>query len=360
MTLTDLKNEIVLKAAIVLAVIFSLTGCGGKSTTGTGTTPPPPAAAKSIYVIQNSLTFPITPGSILQFSTATSGNVTPENTIIPPLAGDDLQGLATDAQGNLYVSTRTQTEATTELLEYSPGANGTATPTRSIPSNSTTMMWAPDGLAISPTGQIIVGEDNGGIATYSPTANGTVAPEYYILGEYEIGGGLSPVNAAQDVAVDASGKLYVFNWNQSQNYLAPIDIFSADATGNVAPIGTIGGTGTGLEAGNIGGIATDSSGNFYISTTGPSGGTIKVFTPTATGDVAPIRTISGTSTQLGALGGIKIDAVGNIFVISTDEYGQNPTVLRFPASATGNVAPTLVITSSAWTYPDDYFSLAVY
>jgi sugar lactone lactonase YvrE len=360
MTLVDLKNEIALKAAIVLAVIFSLTGCGGNSSTGKGSPPPPPAAAKNIYVIQNSLTFPITPGSVLQFSTATSGNIAPENTIIPPDAGDDLQGLTTDAQGNLYVSTRTQTQATTALLEYSPGANGTATPIRNIPSNNTTMMFAPDGLAISPTGQIIVGEDSGAIATYSANANGDVAPEYFILGPFQISNPLSPVNAAQDVAMSASGDLYVFNWNDSFNTIAPIDIFAADATGNVAPIGTIGGSLTGLSAGNIGGIAIDSTGNVYISTSSANGGVIKVFAPTANGNVAPIRTISGSSTQLGTLGGIQLDAVGNIYVISTDEHGENPTVLRFPASASGNVAPTLTITSSAWTYPDDYFSLAVY
>jgi hypothetical protein len=356
MSLANLKNEIALKAAVVLAVIFSLTGCGGKSSTGV--TPPPPAAAKSIYVIQNSLTFPITPGSILQFSTATSGNIAPENTIIPPLAGDDLQGLATDAQGNLYVSTRTQTEATTELLEYSPGANGTATPTRNIPSNDTTMMFAPDGLAISPTGQIIVGEDNGGVATYSSTANGSVAPEYYILGQFETGGGLSRLNSAEQVAVTPSGDIYVFNWGESG--AAPVEIFSGTATGNVGPIGLLSGALTGLSAFNVGGIAADSTGNVYIATSTTHGGQIEVFAPGAFGDIAPIRIIGGSSTQLNYLGGIQIDAVGNIYVISVTETGQNPTVLRFPASASGNIAPTLTITSSAWTYPDDYFSLAVY
>lgn len=362
MTLSDRKNEIVLKAAIVLAAIVSLAGCGGKSATSGGgggnPPPPPPTAAKSIYVIQNSLTFPITPGSILQFSTAASGNITPENTITPPAAGDDLQGLATDSDGNLYVSTRTQTAATTALLEYAPGAGGTPTPTRSIPSNNTTMMWAPDGLAISPTGQIIVGEDNGGVATYSSTANGSVAPEYYILGQFETGGGLSLLNSAEEVAVGSSGELYVYNWGEIG--AEPIEVFAATANGNVAPIGSLGGPLTGLAAENIGGIATDSTGNVYISTSTVNGGVIEIFAPGVFGNVAPIHTISGTATQLGYLGGIQLDAVGNIYVVSTTSTGQDPTVLKFPAAATGNVAPTLTITSSAWTYPDDYFSLAVY
>jgi len=358
MRLSESKPDTVLKIAVCLAVIGSLVGCSSDSSSMSGGGKTTPSAAKSIYVIQNSLTFPLTPGSILQFSTAASGSIAPENTIIPPLAGDDLQGLATDTEGNLYVATRTQTAATTALLEYSPGANGTATPIRSIPSNNTTMMWAPDGLAISSTGQIIVGEDNGGVATYSATANGNVAPEYYILGEYETGGGLSPVNAAQAVAVGPSDEIYVFNWNQTA--AVPIVIFSGTATGNVAPIGSLGGPLTGLDAFNVGGIAIDSTGNVYIATTDVDGGKIEVFAPGVFGNVAPLRTIFGSSTQLGNLGGIQLDAVGNIYVISTTNTGQNPTVLRFPAAASGNVAPTLTITSSMWTYPDDYFSLAVY
>jgi len=350
-----------LKIAVCLAAIGSLVGCNGGSSMsggggGGGTTTP--TAAKSIYVIQNSLTFPITPGSILQFSTAASGSISPENIITPPATSDDFQGLATDADGNVYVSTRTQTVAT--LLEYAPGASGSATPISTIPSNSTTELYAPDGIAISPTGQIIVGEDSGAIVTYSANANGDAAPEYFIVGPFQINNPLSPVFAAQDVAVGASGKLYVFNWNESFNTIAPIDIFAAGATGNVAPVATIGGALTGLTAGNIGGIATDSSGNVYISTSSVNGGIIKVFAPTATGNVAPIRTISGSDTQLGTLGGIQLDAVGNIYVVSTTDTGENPTVLRFAASASGNVAPTLSITSSVWTYPDDYFSLAVH
>ncbi|MGA7341639.1 MAG: hypothetical protein WBE72_15850 [Terracidiphilus sp.] len=350
----DLKNEIALKVALALAVIASLAGCGGRgsSTGGNGGGTTTPAAAKNIYVIQNSLTFPLTPGSILQFSATTSGSVSPQNTIIPPAAGDDLQGLATDAQGNVYVATRTQSAST--LLEYAPGANSTATPIRSIPGNNTTMMWNPDGLAISSSGQIVVGQDNGGVATYSPAANGNVAPEYYILGAYQIGGGLSTLNAAEEVA-ESSGNLYVFNWGVAG---PPIAIFSATASGNVAPTGTIGGSLTGLSS--VGGVATDSAGNVYITTTGAGGGKIEVFAPTATGNVAPIRTISSSELQFQALGGIALDAVGNIYVISTTDTGQDPAVLEFSASASGNVQPILTITSSVWTYPDDYFSLAVY
>jgi hypothetical protein len=349
------KSELILKIAVCLTMISSLVGCSGGSGSSVGGGIKTPSAAKNIYVIQNSLTFPLTPGSVLQFSATASGSISPQNTITAP-AGNDFQGLATDAEGNLYVAANSQTTST--LLEYSPGANGSATPIRSIPSNNTTRMWNPDGLAISPTGQVIVGEDNGGVATYSASANGSVAPDYYILGAAQTGGGLSTLNAAQDVAVGSAGNLYVFNW-QDIAAAPAIDIFSASATGNVAPTGNLSGPATTIEG--VGGIATDSSGNLYVSNNGANGGSILVFAPTASGNVAPIRAITGASTQLNrSVGGIQVDAVGNIYVITAGASGSNPAVLKFAATATGDTAPVLSITSTGWTYPDNYLSLTAY
>jgi hypothetical protein len=360
MNSTDQKSEVIRKLAVCLAIIASLTGCGGSSSMGKGGSggTNPPSEAKNVYVIQAPVSYGASSGSILQFSATASGSVSPVSTIIAP-TDTAFQGLVTDSDGNIYVGGYAgPPKYPMSLLEYSAGASGSAAPKATIPSNDTTKMWDPDGLAIGPDGQIIVGEDNGGVATYSATANGSVAPEYYILGESETGGGLSTINAAQSVAV-GSGNIYVFNWQEGTS-AAPIAIFSATDTGNVAPSGTIGGPLTGITFDGVGGIATDSSGNVYISASGAQGGSILVFPPTATGDVAPARTISGSSTQLGYLGGIRLDPVGNIYVISVDIHGENPTVLKFSATASGNTAPTSSFTSSTWTRPDNYISLAVY
>ena len=119
-------------------------------------------------------------------------------------------------------------------------------------------------------------------------------------------------------------------------------------------------------------LATDSAGNLYVtSATGSlSGqtvtytGTILVFGPGASGNVAPIRTIAGSATGLTRVSGIKVDAVGNIYVLTSTSSGMlssaNPSVLKFSATATGNVAPTSTFTSSAWTSADNAGSLAVY
>jgi hypothetical protein len=151
--------------------------------------------------------------------------------------------------------------------------------------------------------------------------------------------------------------------NEGAPGLMPICVFAPTDNGNVAPTRTIGGANTMIET--MGGLATDSVGNFYISNTtsnsdGTYTGSVLEFAPTAIGNVAPIRTISGSSTQLGKLGGIKVDSTGNIFVVSTDSTGENPTVLEFSELATGNATPTLSFTSTAWTNPDNNVSIAVF
>lgn len=95
----------------------------------------------------------------------------------------------------------------------------------------------------------------------------------------------------QSLAIDSAGNLYVLN---GITVGTSITVYSPGASGDVAPIRTV----TGLiqppgEVGNLRGITIDSLGNLYLSKDSP--GTIKVYPPGADGSVAPIRTISGGS-----------------------------------------------------------------
>ncbi|MGC1782256.1 MAG: hypothetical protein WA708_07050 [Acidobacteriaceae bacterium] len=353
----DLK----LKIVAALAMIISLAGCGVPShinISGPGPTDPAPTAAESAYVIQNPAIFGSGSGMILQFSSTATGAATPKSTITAP-ADTSFGSLATDSSGNIYVAANSPISL--DVREYSTGSTGSATPIRLLPSNTTTLLSAPDGIDTDATGEIFVSEDTGGIATYSEAANGSVAPVSYILGAAQTGGGLSTLIEANAVAADSSGNLYIMN--EGAPNLMPICVFSPGATGNVAPARTIGGANTTIDS--MGGLTIDSVGNLYVSSStsnsnGIYAGSILEFAPTASGNVAPTRVITGSSTQLGKLGGIKVDSTGNIFVVSTDSTGKNPTVLEFSDTATGNAAPTSSFTSSAWTNPDNGISIAVH
>ena len=352
----------VFKVMTVSAVLINIAGCAGPAST------PPPSRGTTLYVIQNPATFGSGNGAILQFSASASGSVSPTATINGP-ANTSFNGLAADGTGNIYTSYYGPTDPGA-VVEYAAGSTGSAIPVRSLSANATTGVTAVDGLGASSTGEIFVGEDYGGVQAFSDTATGSVAPARRILGAYETGGGLSTIGSAYAVAADSAENLYILN----QGYYGgqPLLVFDPMASGNVAPLYSIGGDLTGLTLGSDSGIATDSSGNVYVTTSSASGtgsarvysGSIVEFAAGAQGNVAPIRTISGPSTQLQALSGIAVDSAGNIYVVSATSQlsGVNisPTILKFSATASGDVAPSSTFTSPAWTNPDNSRSLAVF
>ncbi len=342
--------------------VLSLLGCFGKGPVlGPFPDPAPvtPPATASVYVIQNPATFGAGSGYILRFPASSSGAATPDATILAP-AGTSFNGLGTDGSGNVYVTANSPT--TLDLREYSHGATGTPAPMRVLPSDSTTKMYAPNGIDVTANGEMYVAEDTGGVAHYGASATGSVAPSTYVLGASETGGGLSTLILADAVAADTMGNLYVVN--QGTSGFQPICVFSSTDTGNVAPLRTIGGDKTTI--GFISGITTDDSGALYVADSISDGqgnvtDSILVFSPAASGNVPPVRTISGSATGLtGRLGGVKLDSAGNLYVIVSGRSGQNPSVVKFPSQGDGNVVPLASFTSLAWTNPDNELSLAVH
>ena len=356
-------------AAALLSIALSGCSSGSSSSTSTGgggtPTPTAPTAPPSVFVIQ----FPSTPlpagssASILQFSATATGSATPTATITAP-ASTLFEELATDSAYNVYTSSITLSTATGtapigDVRAYALGATGAATPVRTLPgyaAGSNTKIGAVDGVAVSSTGQVYLGLDSGAVEAFSATAAGNVAPDRYILGASQTGGGASGLIVSNAVAADSTGQIYVVN--EGGPGLMPIAIFAPTATGNIAPARQIGGALTTLAS--VTGITTDATGNLYVTNNASTGGSIVEFAPTASGNVAPIRTITGTATTIGTLYGIKVDSSGNIFVVSATNAGKNPTVLRFAAAASGNVAPVSSFTSTAWTQIDYTGSIALY
>ncbi len=174
------------------------------------------------------------------------------------------------------------------------------------------------------------------------------------------GGMLSGLLEPYALAADAADNIYVLNRvgvTGGAPVTTPILVFGPTAGGSVAPVRAIGGALTTLSA--PGGITVDPAGNIWVTNNSSSGNSILEFAPTANGNVAPIRTIAGTSTQLSnTLFGIKLDASGNVLVVTG--YYPSPMILRFAAAATGNVAPISTITSPQWTHPDASETLAIF
>jgi sugar lactone lactonase YvrE len=121
--------------------------------------------------------------------------------------------------------------------------------------------------------------------------------------------------------------------------------FDLSATGNVAPLYSVSSACPLLS--DTTDVVTDSSGNFYVSSYGEQD--VLVFPPTAQGATQPFAQITGSNTMVSVPISMGFDAANNLYVLS----GSGQTIEEFPPGASGNVTPTAVIPPSATTLLDD-------
>jgi Beta-propeller repeat len=306
-----------------------ITGCGGGMSGGGGGTTPTPG---TIYVTQI-LGTPL-PSSILEFPASAEGSVTPTSTI-KSASNVIFSGLTVDSMGSVYATA--QVGHNTEIFVYAPGANGTATPNRTITATSLDVdpQDATEALAVDASGNIyisaVISAGQGvafpAISVFSSTATGASAPTKMI------GGSATNISFPGQIAVDSADNIYVVS--SPPFGLGSILIFDSNATGNAAPTGTLAGSETTITT--VQGVAVDGAGNIYVAANGIS---ILEFSPGSSGNVAPIRTISGLATTITEIGNLALDGQGNVYALT--EFN----VLKFGPNATGNVAPNGTFTST--------------
>jgi hypothetical protein len=250
------------------------------------------------------------------------------------------------AIGSLYVANDSNSGAGNTITVYAPGATGNAAPIGSFSAAGATPFFDPDGVAVDSSGDIyVVGYRDNAIYEFAPGASGSVAPIAIISGSNT--GMMGPTRIALD-----SGLVYVVSDSASgEEVLA----FPAGTNGNVAPTLIIGGSHTPFA--NLNGIGFDASHDLYISDVGATVGGL-VFPPAiyvytagtfvaGQNNVAPSGTISGSNTGL-APAGIRING-STIYVANP----STSSILTFPISARGNVAPTVVLGGGSVVGPED-------
>jgi len=194
---------------------------------------------------------------VLVFAAGAKGDVAPlryiTNDIVTPKA------VAFDVRGFVYVSNYgAMVNAPNSITVYKPGASADATPVRAITGSRTTLD-TPLGLAIGPHGDVFVvnsGRVNMGIDSiiiFAPGANGNATPERTITGDK------TDLDVPQGVAVDAAGYIYVTNFGSSS-----ITVYAPNANGNAAPVRLIAGTDANLGAYVAGVAAGVSDGDLYV------------------------------------------------------------------------------------------------
>ena len=330
-------------SALAALLAWGVAGCGatpgiGTTTGGGGGTTPASGGATFVYVIQNPAGGT---GEILQFAAGANGSVAPTATLTAP-TGTQVTSVATDTSGQIYVAGYLPTSSFPVIEVYAAGASGAATPVRTI---NVSDLYSPTAMVVDSAGSLYtVNPNDGELFVYSSTANGAAAPTRLIAGA------LTQLNVSEGVAVDASGNIYVSSaLLNGASATGAIYVFSSTATGNVAPLRTISNA-----SGVFLGVATDSSGDLYAALdtiVSPYTGSIVEYAPGASGAAMPTRTIAGTATELSTAGGVRVDAAGSIYVANQIAGASSYSYVldEFAPSATGNVAPVAALISSSWT-----------
>ena len=112
-----------------------------------------------------------------------------------------------------------------------------------------------------------------------------------------------------------------------------VTVYSRTASGNTAPIRTLSGAATGLSS-PIGLTVDRVNNELLVANIGNN--SITVYSRTASGNTAPIRTLSGAATGLNGPEGLAVDTVNGELVVANFS-GSSVTV--YSRTASGNAAP---------------------
>ena len=122
--------------------------------------------------------------------------------------------------------------------------------------------------------------------------------------------------------------------------------YARGASGNIAPIATIVGAATRLSAPNgiaIGpaGVGAAAGNRLFVSNRAAN--SITEYPLTASGNVAPVTTITGAATGLNGPAGLAVDLAGSVFVPNV----LSSTVTEYSRGASGNAAPSATLTGAS-------------
>lgn len=173
------------------------------------------------------------------------------------------------------------------------------------------------------------------VTVYGASSVDNAAPVRTIAGA--LTGFVSPSAVTLDTV---NNELYVADF-----FGQAVRVFSAGATGDVAPVRTLI-HGINSQIGQVRMVAVDL---FHDELIVVSSNVINVFPRTASGDAIRLRTISGTATKLKDPLTIVYDALHNTYITNSyDVAGPNlPGILTFDRNASGNVAPLRAISGAA-------------
>jgi uncharacterized protein (TIGR03437 family) len=330
--IADYGNNRIRKVTASTGVITTVAGNGTKNfngdnvgATSAGLTSPQRIAvdaAANFYIVDAGRIRKVANGT----ATTMAGGGTPAGEGGPAASAQLLspEGVAVDAAGNLYIADqgtgRILKVSGGTLAKVAGGGSAGAANVDGIPATSA-QLAAPYGVAVDPSGNIYLADTTAArVRKISGGVISTVAGGGSVLGDN------GPATSAQlseplGIAVDPGANLYIADF-------ARVRLVSNSTINTVAGNGTAGyqgdgGVATAAELASPNGVAVDSSGNLYIADTGNNRVRLLsngVITTVAGNGTYGFTGSNGapTSATLGAPSGIATDSSGNLYI--TDAY----------------------------------------
>ena len=229
------------------------------------------------------------------------------------------EGVAVDTDGNVYVADKNNHK----IRKITPaGAVSTLAGSGTLGSNegigTAAQFNEPQGVAVDTDGNVYVA-DYGGHKIRKITPDGVVSTlaGSGTQGEADGSGTAAQFRSPQDVAVDASGNVYVADLqNEKIRKITPDGVVSTLAGSGTR--GAVEGIGTAAQFDGPAGVAVDASGNVYVAETRNT--KIRKITP-----AGAVSTLAGSGARGAAEGvgtaaqfdrpqGVAVDANGNVYV----------------------------------------------
>ncbi len=321
----------------LLGIIFAilLTACGGGGGSSHTSPPPinPPSPTAGELFVLNGLT-----ESVSVFDASLNGNVTPQRKFGNLTNLYDPHGIAVDTANNEIFVSNFAYPNHSSITVYARTANGNAAPVRTISGNLTGLN-APDGIAVDTlNNEIFVANYLGNsITVYGRTANGNAAP----LRTISILGG--PVSVAVDTI---NNEIFVANLDSSI-----ITVYTRTASGTTAPVRTFSSLGYPTDA-----IAVDTANNeIFVN----ANSVTAAYARTANGIASPLRIIAGSSTGISSSTGIAVDTINNEIFVANSFPPHSllpPSITVYSRTANGNVAPLRTIATG---FTDNFAGIAL-
>ena len=218
---------------------------------------------------------------------------------------------------------------------YSRTASGNSAPVRTLV-GAATGLSTPVGVAVDVVHDelIVVNNGNDSVTVYARTATGNTAPLRKLVGA------ATGMGNSQALAVDTKNDEMIVS---NDSFPVSITVYARTATGNTAPLRKLTGASTGLNG--QAGMALDTvNDEIVLSNVNAVPSQILVFARTASGNVAPLRTIAGAATGLFRPIGCVVDAVHNEIAVANDSPSS---ITVYSRTANGDVAPLRAITGAA-------------